>query len=642
MNLKIKKIRYENIREFRQVELDFTKPDETPHHISLVQMPNGTGKTTTMKLIRTLLLEEELDEEQVKSYEPDFDAIQGSFEIDFEYSGENFTLKLELDYEIGDYDYRHVKPQEVGGGDMPGHYLPLDLENIITDSFVDLFVFNGELTEEFLERGSHEAENALKIVNYLNRLENQKNQIEQIVKEREEDKNVTTEQGYKNIQTRLETTKEKLSELQEKKERLDDEVEAHDEEIENLEEHRREILAENKEQLDKDKELKEDIQGLESDLKSATEEDLLERMRKPSRLDEEINQDLGKLFENMNIMQLPKSTSQEFFTELSEGEECICGRPITENEEETILENAERYLAEQDIGVLNSLKDQLRSIPDYESYNDIFEKLEEKRAKLQTKKQKRAAIDLDDPNLNEKLEEIVEQKKEEEQKKKEKKRQIRRLTTNDKSEQEEFGLDWKNNIPLCKRRREKYKEDIREASGTVNFGKKADLLEDIFDDFIDKCLESMKQSQIEETNQKLERILGLSKVQVKDIDNSIIIEDRAGTSEGQSLSIAYAYLSSLFEDTAINVPFVIDSPAVSIDYDKSEQVAQIISNLFDQLIIFIISRERESFVDELQSDDIHYCTIHKTGTPGDVEKHLDQDFFMQFQSEEEREAKGEI
>ncbi|MDZ7731419.1 MAG: ATP-binding protein [Natrialbaceae archaeon] len=54
MDLKITGIRYENIREFKEVELDFTEDSPgNPHHISLVQMPNGTGKTTTMNLIRT-------------------------------------------------------------------------------------------------------------------------------------------------------------------------------------------------------------------------------------------------------------------------------------------------------------------------------------------------------------------------------------------------------------------------------------------------------------------------------------------------------------------------------------------------------------------------------------------------------------
>lgn len=637
MDLKITGIRYENIREFKEVELDFTDDSPgNPHHISLVQMPNGTGKTTTMNLIRILLLGKEMDAEEVRSFQPsDFDAIDGSFEVDFVSSGEPFTLRLELDYEVGDHSYRHIKPQEVGGGDMAGHFLPNELNNVITEDFVDLFVFNGELTEDFIETGSDEAENALKIVNFLNRLENQKNQIDQVVEARQEDASVTTEQGYSNIQTRLETTEGRLDELQDKKKELEDEIEKHNEKINELEERRQEILAENEKQLEKDKRLEREIQNLENELESKTK-GLLDTMRKPSRLDQDLNDDMEKLLENMNIMQLPKSTSQEFFTELSESNTCICGRDIEEEHEHEIIENAEKYLTQQDIGVLNSLKDNLRNIPEYESFDETFEELTEMRDELQQAEQERARLDLDDPNLNEKLDNIIEEIEEEERERDDKQDTLRRLKTNDKNEQQEFGLDWKNNIPLCKRKREQRREEVRKASGTVNFGKKADLLENIFDNFIDECLKSLKNKQIEETNEKLERILGLSKVQVEDIDNSIKIEGRDDISEGQALSIAYAYLSSLFEDSALDVPFVIDSPAVSIDYEKRAEVAPIISDLFDQLVIFVISPERRSFVDELESNDIQYCTIHKTDTPGEIEKHLDRDFFMDFQSEEER------
>lgn len=52
-------------------------------------------------------------------------------------------------------------------------------------------------------------------------------------------------------------------------------------------------------------------------------------------------------------------------------------------------------------------------------------------------------------------------------------------------------------------------------------------------------------------------------------------------------------------------------------------------------MIFLISSEREHFVDELESSDIEYCTVHKTEIAGEVEKKLDREYFMKFQSETE-------
>jgi len=635
MNLRIEGIRYQNIREFRDLELDFTTSTGEPHHISLVQMPNGTGKTTTMELIRTILLGSDLTEDDIYSFAPtEFEASMGKFEIDLRTPNEFFTLRLQLDYDVGTCRYRHTKPQEAGGGDRSGHYMPLQLNNIIQESFVDLFVFNGELTEDFLSRGKDEAENALKIVNFLNRMEIQKERIEQVVEEKQEGQNVTTEQGYKNIKKRVKNSKEQLRKLEGEKQQEEEKVKDLKQKITELEQEREELLAENEEQLQKYKRISGEIDEIKSTLQSEINT-LLDQMRSPSRLNKDIAEDLQTLLKNMNIMKLPKSTSQEFFTELAESDRCICGNPIGEEEAEAIIDNSERYLSEDDIGVLNSLKDKLRGISKTENFDERFERLEKHRSELQEKQQELATIDLEDEDLNEKLEDIAEEKNQKENDLEEAEEFLEMLTTNDTAIQEQYGLDWQTNIPLCKARRNKFQEQLREASGTVTFGKKADRLEDIFDDFIRRCLQKLKQRQIEKTNIKLERILGLSKVQVEDIDDSIIIEGREGASEGQSLSIAYAYLSSLFENSRVDVPFVIDSPAVSIDYDKREQVAQIISKLFDQLIIFVISPEREQFVDELQSDNIQYTTIHKTETPGNVNKDMSKDYFMQFQSEEE-------
>lgn len=638
MDLRIKGIRYENIREFTDLEIDLTRDDGDTHHISLVQMPNGTGKTTTMDLIRTVLVGKNLDEDgglTVESLEPEeFDAIEGSFEVDFESDGDQFTFRLDLDYETYEHEYRTIRPSEVGGGDMLGHSLPTQLRTVINESFANLFVFNGELTQDFIQTGKDEAENALKTVNYLNRLEDQRNKIEQEVEERQDEDSVNSEKGYRNVKGRLDTAKEKLDELERRESTLKREIKEHDKAIQSLSTERSEILAENQEQLEKDKRLDREIQDLRSEIEHSTDE-VLSLMRNPSQLHEDFNDDMEKLVKKMNVIGLPKPTSQEFFTELSERPKCICGREIDEEHAEKILENADHYLSEEDIGVLNLLKEDLRGIPDFEDYEDKFEDLEDKRGDLEQKKQEKGRVDLDDPDMNERLQEITEEKQDEKRNKKQKEEELRKLTSTDKNEREELGLNWKNNIHLCRQKVDERKERVREASNTVNFGKRADILEDIFDDFIDEYLSTLKQNQIDETNQRLQKILGLSQVQIEDIDNSIKIKGKENVSEGQSLSIAYAYLSTLFEDSAIDVPFIIDSPAVSIDYEKRAEVAPIISDLFDQLVIFVISSERERFVDELDSGDIKYCTIHKTETPGAVEKSLDKDYFMDFQSEEE-------
>jgi DNA sulfur modification protein DndD len=647
MKLRIEEIRYENIREFGDLRLEFTQEENNEtHHISLVQMPNGTGKTTTMELIRHLLLGTKLEEEQVRNYAPDpeyapeYNPSQGEFVMTFATDSIRFRIHMELDYDMGSVQYRHSYPQREGGGTDSGHFLPLDLEDALTQDFVNLFVFNGELTDDFIETGHDTAENALKIVSRLDRIERQRERTDRIVEKRQENSGAKTSQGLKQVRTRLNSRDDKLQTLKNRRDELEEEIKGHNSTIEELKTEREEIIAEDKEALEQYKELEQNVQRLQTKLKSDAS-DLLDDMRRPSELSTAFNEDFSELLEHMTILKLPKSTSEEFFNELAEGKTCICGRDLDEEHREKIRKNAEEYLSDEDIGVLNTLKEQLRNTAEVEDFESRFESLSDTRQQLKQHEMEQDQLDLDDPELEERKQELTEQIESGRNERDEKQNKVDLLTTDDKGQRERFDLDWKTNIPEAKREVNKYEKKVQRASDTVKFSNQANKLEEIFDEFIDRSLSELKEYQIQETNERLRQILGLSEVQIESIDDSIKLRGKSGSSEGQSLSVAYAYLSTLFEDSQVDMPFVIDSPAVSLDHKVRREVATIISGLFDQLVTFIISTEKEGFVQNLEPQqhkgtaDIQYYTVHKTETAGEVRKHTDRDFFMKFTSEEE-------
>lgn len=643
MNLRIEELRYNNIREFENLVIDFTRDTEDGlHHISLVQMPNGTGKTTSMQLIRQLIRGADLDEDQVYDYEPDFGASTGEFTIGFRSGNDRFRVHMHLDYDTGNINYTHSYPQREGGGKNDGHFMPTQLEENLTEELVDLFVFNGELTEEFIETSENKAESALKIVNQLDRIENQKDFIEDIIekRQRESEDGTETEQGLKMAKTNLEKRRKKLEELENKREELQGKVEEHTENIEKLEEDLEDIIAEEGDKLEKYKEYEEEIQKLQSKLKNESS-DILQEMRRPSRLSKQLNENFDELLEHMTVLSLPKSTSQEFFTELAEGSQCICDRQIKEEQKAAILKNAEEYLSDEDIGVLNTLKEQLRNSADTVNFKSRLDDISKTREELKNYRMKKRGLNLEDPERQKKKEEIIEDKENEKNQRENKKLKIKFLTTDDKRERDRKNLDWKSNIPAAKREVNKFETKVEEATGTVLFSKRADKVSDMFDDFVSDCLDNLKESQIDETNEKLSQILKRSQVQIDSIDDSIKLKNQSGSSEGQSLAVAYAYLSTLFENSEADMPFIVDSPAVSLDHKVRSEVASTVSDLFDQLIAFVISTEKEGFVENLSaekvdgSEDIQYYTIYKTGEPGIVDQHKDKEFFMQFESEED-------
>jgi ABC-type Mn2+/Zn2+ transport system ATPase subunit len=641
MNLSITRFQVENIRAIRDLEVDLTGGTGNLSHVTMIQMPNGVGKSTTMELIRTVLQGKELDEDKVMSYQPnDFEASEGSFELDIEFSGNVSTLRLELDYNFGGHEYRTIKPQLTAGGDKPEHDLPLELENLMTESFIKRFVFDGELTDEFIGTDSDEAEEAIKAVNYLDRLDLQHQAIDDIVKENQEGGGAETEQGYKLISTEYEKAKKRVEELESKEERLDSEIDDLEDELKSLNESRKQLLEGHEDALERDKELQEKINRLEPKLESATH-DLLADLRTPSKLSESFHEDLSKLYENMEILKLPKSTSQEFFRELAEGDECICGTTIDEELSSNILENSDQFLSEDDISVLNALKDRIGNLSQPEDFSIQIENIDEKREELFEARQEQHSLDVGDSDIQSKIDDLNSDIRDTEREIERNERKLKHLKTSDNAIQDNKNLTWKENLELCKNRRNEYKNKVQEATNTVNFGKKADLLDEILEEFSNRCLDDLKDKQIAETNKRLEQILGSKDVQIEDIDDSIILKNKDGASEGQKLSTAYAYLATLFEDSALDVPFFVDNPVVSIDFDKSTVVAHIIPQLFDQLVMFIIPRERDHFATEISSDDIEYLTIHESDRPGEVEKHNDREYFFSFQDKQDTEVEQE-
>ena len=80
--------------------------------------------------------------------------------------------------------------------------------------------------------------------------------------------------------------------------------------------------------------------------------------------------------------------------------------------------------------------------------------------------------------------------------------------------------------------------------------------------------------------------------------------------------VAYGFMATLFSNTERELPFVVDSPANSIDNKVREEVAELIPNLTEQFIAFTISSERNNFVKPLEkacASKVKYITLFRKG-----------------------------
>ncbi|MDE0211700.1 MAG: hypothetical protein OXJ64_17690, partial [Boseongicola sp.] len=91
-------------------------------------------------------------------------------------------------------------------------------------------------------------------------------------------------------------------------------------------------------------------------------------------------------------------------------------------------------------------------------------------------------------------------------------------------------------------------------------------------------------------------------------------------SAGETLSVGYAFLSTLFNRNRAgqqhDLPFVVDNPANTIDIEVRGRIGELVPKLTRQFVGFIISSERDAFLENLRTasnSDIRYITLFRKG-----------------------------
>ena len=207
------------------------------------------------------------------------------------------------------------------------------------------------------------------------------------------------------------------------------------------------------------------------------------------------------------------------------------------------------------------------------------------------------------------------------------------LNEDRKEEQDARGLTWEVNIDLCNKRISDLRRDYAIATNSVKLKDQADVLREILKLINERSLERLKTNILTKSNEKIEKILNSKDIQISNIANCLSLSDRKGVSEGQKLSIAYAFLSTLFSQSPHDFPFIVDTPAAPLDLQVRREVAATLPGLFKQIVVFITSSERINFADQFYSDpdDCLFATVKKEANDMSLDNSIE--LFKKFQSE---------
>lgn len=636
MKMTILEIEYKNIRKITTLKLPFTKPDGTVIGHNFIMMANGTGKTTTMTLIKGLFdgTAAGWNADQVRSFAPTLTKADiGEFSITVKFDDRQYKYFLSLNYKDGTVQVETSAPPK---GREAGLRLPESIRGIFTPEFVRRFVFDGEQAEKTMDSSSNEADETIRYLYRLDELDEILASNQRILTEIQNTEGKRgTSSSLSNLRTRQNDIDAIRVKLRGRCEKLRQEIAEFENEKAEKEMQRKEI-DKNYEKLNQEKNdiLKEQQKNRgEIDVKVTS---IMGMIKSPYLLNESLCVRMFELGNSMKKLKLPKTIAKDFFTELASAERCVCDRCIGERERAAILKRADQYLGSDQQSVLNTIKGSLMDSVYDERLKNAFEELEELRAqanrldtRFKTNEEKLIKAGGEKAReLQERIEELISLisiARDE----------LDRIESKDENDD---SLTEENNLHKADQRFNYYEQEIAKATRTNAALRKKELIDSLVNEIKEQATTALKQEIIRKTNEKLHQVIDDDYVEIESIDRYIKLRGRDGASEGQTLSIAYCFLGTLFEDSELEFPFIIDSPTGKMDFEKRQAVADIIPSVFNQMIAFVQPAEVERFADRFYGNPAsQYLTIVASPKDQTVTVHEGIEFFDSYQ----REHKGD-
>lgn len=615
MKIEIISWKSKNLRGYlRDSSVDLGK---SPSRWSLIQMPNGTGKTTTMSLLRAAFSGRNMTASEIRALKADDLVEDGFFALDISIDGDPWRIEIKFDFRSEQSEFVTTSIGEKAGGTRPGHDLPYDLKDALRNGLTHLFIFDGEMASAITTIGKDQADKAIRGLYQLDKLSEMESDTKERVKIRQrraaDISAAATQNAIDRFRAELEEAQECFDSLSAKEKSLTGTISSLKTQIENTQKLLDDSSATD-EQLHKDlvtaRELKKTHQA---DVSTHTTT-CLNTFRTPPLFHEALAQRLLDLGGTLQKRKLPRTTSREFFRELANAQNCICDRPISKLEEDAIRRNADEYLGEDEILVINRMRDALHQI------NETTQKFSHSSIALHSARTSLRQAEQTEQRLQEELNEnasdhdqkLREQLKDDERRLTLAQDELFRLAQPDIQNSE---ITWKANLPKCALELERRIARYDTTLGTYDFTQKANIVCNLLAQIRNSAQKKLRERIRTTTNNYLETILPNEPLRVSSIDGSLRlntdeIAEKEGVSEGQKLAVSYAFLTALLHNAPHQFPFIVDSPAVSLDSELRRTVGMLIPELFDQMVMFVISSEREGFAEAFYNrGNVKYITI---------------------------------
>ena len=601
------------------------EPDK--RSVILIQMPNGTGKTTTLNLIRAAMTgsAQQWLPDQVRALRrPRAKNTTARFVLKLLVDRTDLTFELNFDFSEGTVRYKSSSPSL--GGKVEGWLCPASVKRFLTERFTDLFVFDGELANRLLEKKHTEAERAIDALCQVELLD----RVVQVA-QADWERALRGQQGAK--------TRQGLAQW----ERREDDLRAHEKTVRAA---HKKLLTEREEKARRISELEgrlsvraaqnrkytaaiaaaREREASASSVLSNRILDAMDCIRKPHVLHGDFAAALEVFRLSLDKAKLPESSSRQFFLELAEDPECVCGRPIGEKERLAIREQADRYLGDDIAGVINAMKSDITqyAVGGFAQDNSQFKK--SMKALEAAEEELLSSVTATESVVSESLAEGDQEALLKDQDELTKARLSLETVQDDLEEMERAATDADGEKTVCLKAIQRQLKEIRakiaEISDTVGLREQLDAVEALAKRAKELSREKIRAALLTESNVRLRQILKSDPIQLARIGQFLELDSQAGASVGQTLAVGYTFLTAVLHRGFHQFPLIVDSPAGPLDHVVRKEVALMIPRLAEQFIAFVISTEREGFVPWLEKGEktsVQYLTLfRKTDAVADL------------------------
>jgi DNA sulfur modification protein DndD len=671
LKVRIKAISWKNIRQIEDLRYEVENLDG----VNLLQIQNGYGKTTTLRLLRYIFMGTLPVDEEILSFRYIGDQIEGNrsegeFWVDFLIDDVDYSIGIEFDFDSRIATFITVSPDR--GGKIYGWEPPRKFKQKFykKDDFVKLFVFDGEMAKELNEtQGAKLIEYAIRQVTDLDKIVNligydlgTDGTLDEILSNELDRIKASLDGRMKNLSSALEEVKKHIKAMKKREEEARKELDTITKNKENFEKELDNIdsgVETINNQLDDAKDKKKQA---ESDLRARTKE-ILEALFNPGVVIERVPE-IKEFYSKIEKEKIPRLIGKTFLIDLMDGEKCLCGTHWNTEMKDYTKSNMENYLGDEIISTIKGIQTKVReSICPIHSIQGAIEELKNLK---QAVKDNEDLIDTIrssfDENKVTRIKQLSEQISKFEDRILKLEKEIEELTITDRGliNSNQYDINaykatgepyiTPNKFKKCKNiyTLEKLKDylqtELSSIEGLVNFDSAINLTKNVITEALNEILEELRNNVIDETNKHfLQMHAGGGDHQIRSLSNGLRFVNRYGdemetVNMAAQLAAAYSYVTSMYNLGQIEVPLIIDSPTTGFGLGVARNWAKEIPDNYPQVIGFITSAEKVGLMEYVNNNNVSVSTIRRSkegikGSPQTGKMIIDKDrgFFENYE-----------